>query len=277
VGGDAEWEAGLAFAAADAAELEAQWAAMSVPERNRYLSLHGDGGACDGDARDDGDGADAGGAGDAAFRAVESGWLGLAADGDAGVTDRELLAIATAEPGTLGEPDRYGDPRDGITQLRCIDRLVARLASARHAVIAGLCPPDEVAAYRAEQHLVEEIQVATRVGPGIARRDIETARLLAGPFARSRADLALGLISEAHVRVLVFATNTVVDDPDTVPAGQRVTREEKLLAVQHRVAAAARRQSASQFRAAVAAAICVVDPRARRIGTVRRRRPGMSQ
>jgi hypothetical protein len=105
-------------------------------------------------------------------------------------------------------------------------------------VIAGLCPPDEVQAYRAEQHLVEEIQVATRVGPGIARRDIETARLLAGPFARSRADLALGLISEAHVRVLVFATSTVVDDPDTVPAGQRVTREEKLLAVQLRVAAA---------------------------------------
>ncbi|HEY7858708.1 MAG TPA: hypothetical protein VIC82_09450, partial [Candidatus Nanopelagicales bacterium] len=133
---DAEWEAGLAFAAADAAELEAQWAAMSVPERNRYLSLHGDGGACDGDARDDGDGADAGGAGDAAFRAVESGWLALAADGNAGVTDRELLAIATAEPGTLGEPDRYGDPRDGITQLRCIDRLVSRLASQRHAVIA---------------------------------------------------------------------------------------------------------------------------------------------
>jgi hypothetical protein len=250
--GDAEWEAGLVFAAADAAELAAQWAAMSVSERDRYLSLHGDGGACDGD--------DGGAAGDASFLAVESGWLALAADGDAGVTDRELLAIATAEPGSLGEPDRYGDPRDGITQLRCIDRLVARLASARHAVIAGLCPPEEVQAYRAEAHLVEEIQVATRVGPGIARRDIETARLLAGPFARSRADLALGLISEAHVRVLVFATNTVVDDPDTVPAGQRVTREQKLLAVQLRVAAAARRQTASQFRAAVAAAICVVDP-----------------
>ncbi|HEY7857138.1 MAG TPA: DUF222 domain-containing protein, partial [Candidatus Nanopelagicales bacterium] len=258
---DAEWEAGLAFAAADAAELAAQWVAMSVPERDRYLSVHGDGGACDeGAAYDGADGADAADTTDAAFRAVESGWLALAADGDAGVTDRELLAIATAEPGSLGEPDRYGDPRDGITQLRCIDRLVARLASARHAVIAGLCPPDEVAAYRAEQHLVEEIQVATRVGPGIARRDIETARLLAGPLARSRADLALGLISEAHVRVLVFATSTVVDDPDTVPAGQRVTREEKLLAVQHRVAAAARRQTASQFRAAVAAAICVVDP-----------------
>jgi hypothetical protein len=271
---DAEWQAGLALAAADATEMAEQWAAMSVPERDRYLSLHGDGGACDGD---DGDGADAGGAGNAAFRVVESGWLALAADGNAGVTDRELLAIATAEPGSLGDPDRYADPRDGITQLRCIDRLVARLASQRHAVIAGLCPPDEVAAYRAEQHLVEEIQVATRVGPGIARRDIETARLLAGPFARSRADLALGLISEAHVRVLVFATSTVVDDPDTVVPEQRVSREEKLLAVQHRVAAAARRQSASQFRAAVAAAICVVDPRARRIGTVRRRRPGMSQ
>ncbi|HEY7858968.1 MAG TPA: hypothetical protein VIC82_10760, partial [Candidatus Nanopelagicales bacterium] len=184
----------------------------------------------------------------------------MAADGDAGVTDRELLAIATADPSSLGEPDRYGDPRDGITQLRCIDRLAARLASQRHAVIAGLCPPDEVQAYRAEQHLVEEIQVATRVGPGIARRDIETARLLAGPFVRSRADLAVGLISEAHVRVLVFATGTIVDDPDTVPSEQRVSREEKLLAVQHRVAAAARRQTASQFRAAVAAAICVVDP-----------------
>ena len=173
---DAEWEAGLEFAAVDAAEVAAQWAAMSVPEQDRFLFMHGDGGACNGD-----------GAADASFRAVESGWLGLAADGAAGVTDRELWAIATAEPGTLGELDRYGDPRDGITQLRCIDRLVARLASARHAVIAGLCPPEEVQAYRAEEHLVEEIQVATRVGPGIARRDIETARLLAGPFARSPA------------------------------------------------------------------------------------------
>jgi hypothetical protein len=140
---DAEWEAGLAFAAADAAELAAQWAAVSVPERDRYLSLHGDGGACDGEPSDRGDDT-----ADASFRVVESGWLALAADGDAGVTDRELLAIATAEPGTLGEPDRYADPRDGITQLRCIDRLVARLASARHAVIAGLCPPNEVSAGR---------------------------------------------------------------------------------------------------------------------------------
>jgi hypothetical protein len=255
-----------------------QWAAMSVPERDRYLSMHGDGGACDDGAAYDGtaqhgepgddelgdsdsaDGDDGELAGDASFRAVESGWLAMVADGNTGVTDRELLAIATAEPGTVGEPDRYGDPRDGITQLRCIDRLVARLASQRHAVIAGLCPPDEVQAYRAEQHLVEEIQVATRVGPGIARRDIETARLLAGPFAQSRADLAAGLISEAHVRMLVFVTRTVVDDPDTVAPEKRVSREEKLRAVQHRVAAAARRQTASQFRAAVAAAICVVDP-----------------
>ncbi|MEO6822613.1 MAG: hypothetical protein ABI468_09330, partial [Candidatus Nanopelagicales bacterium] len=59
----------------------------------------------------------------------ESGWLALAADGAAGVTDRELWAIATATPGTLGEPDRYADPRDGITQLRSLDRLAARLAS----------------------------------------------------------------------------------------------------------------------------------------------------
>ncbi|HEY7857732.1 MAG TPA: DUF222 domain-containing protein [Candidatus Nanopelagicales bacterium] len=279
---DAEWQVGLEFAAADAAQMAAQWAAMSAPERDRYLSMHGDGGACDdGAAYDggnggdgsggsdgsdgdsdgsDGDGGDGEDALDASFRAVESGWLALAADGNAGVTDRELLAIAIAEPGTLGDPDRYGDPRDGITQLRCIDRLVARLASARHAVIAGLCPPDEVQSYRAEAHLVEEIQVATRVGPGIARRDIETARLLAGPFARSRADLALGLISDAHVRVLVFATNTVVDDPETVAPEKRVSREEKLAAVQRRVAAPAHRQTASQFRAAVAAAICVVDP-----------------
>jgi hypothetical protein len=113
---DAEREVGLASAAADAAELAAQWAAMSVPEQNQFLVMHGDGGACDDEPGDGSyDGGDGGGndAGDALFRVVESGWLALAADGSAGVTDRELLAIATAEQGSLGEPGRYGDPRDG--------------------------------------------------------------------------------------------------------------------------------------------------------------------
>ena len=47
------------------------------------------------------------------------------------VAARTPIPVASAEPGALGEPDRYGDPRDGITQLRCIDRLVSRLAAQR--------------------------------------------------------------------------------------------------------------------------------------------------
>lgn len=84
--------------------------------------------------------------------------------------------------------------------------------------------------------------------------------MLTGPLARSQADLGAGLISDAHVRALVFLTRNLVDDPDTIPIGQRAMRDDKLLAVQDRVARAAHRQTPSQFRTTVAAGICVVDP-----------------
>ena len=137
------------------------------------------------------------------------------------VTTRELLAIAEAAPGSLGVPDQpgLGVVGDSITQLRCIDRLSAFLAARRHTVIGALCPPED--RYRAEQHLVEELQVAARVGPGVAHRDIEAARLLAGPFARSHHDLAAGQISDAHTRVLIFETRNVRDDPTPTPTSPR--------------------------------------------------------
>ena len=189
--------------------------------------------------------------------------------------------------GHRGQPRDRGParrPGDSITQLRCIDRLTASLAARRHAVLASLCPAQDPGGFRAEQHLLEEIQVAARVGPGIAHRDMQAARLLAGPLARSHADLAAGLISDAHIRVLIFETRNIVDDPtphpdltgsDAAPLGPGRTREDKLEAIQARVAAAARRQTPSQFRVTVRAAICAVDARARPTGGPRRRRPAM--
>ena len=207
------------------------------------------------------------------FEEQESGWLALAAAGAEQVSTRELLAIAEAAPGSLGVPDQpgLGVVGDSITQLRCIDRLSAFLAARRHTVIGALCPPED--RYRAEQHLVEELQVAARVGPGVAHRDIEAARLLAGPFARSHHDLAAGSISDAHTRVLIFETRNVGDDPTPHPDLTRAAnaagpadaavpprcREQKLEAIQARVAAAARRQTTSQFQVTVRAAICAVD------------------
>ncbi|MEO6822831.1 MAG: hypothetical protein ABI468_10490, partial [Candidatus Nanopelagicales bacterium] len=265
-----ELAAAAEFAAADAAAFAAEWAELSQRERallfagqdefdkdGHFLAPH-----------DDIDESDEGTS--SAFEAQESGWLALAADGAAGVSTQELLAIAEAEPGSLGVPDQFGEPGDSITALRCIDRLIAFLTARRHTVIGHLCPPEDAAGFRAEAHLVEELQVATRVGPGVAHRDIETARLLFGPFIRSRHDLMAGLISDGHVRVLVFETRNVVDDtvphpdlagPKDAPLAPLLYREDKLSAIQGRVATAAHRQTPSQFRTTVRAAICAIDPR----------------
>ena len=295
----AEWDTAMGFAAADAVVFAADWARLPARERERVAALED---AYDSDGHylapdytpdlptaSDTDAAAAAATGDDpdadaeyarvearradGFGVQESGWLALAAAGAEQVSTRELLAIAEATAGSLGIADQRGAPGDSITQLRCIDRLTASLAARRHAVLASLCPAQDPGGFRAEQHLLEEIQVAARVGPGIAHRDITAARLLAGPLARSHADLAAGLISDAHIRVLIFETRNIVDDPtphpdltspglpgpDAAPLGPGRTREGKLTAIQDRVAAAAHRQTPSQFRVSVRAAICAVD------------------
>ena len=192
----------------------------------------------------------------------------MAAAGADQVSTRELLAIAEATRAASGHRTSPASGSWGTRSPSC----AASTGSPRSwppaatPVIGALCPPED--RYRAEQHLVEEIQVAARVGPGIAHRDITAAGLLAGPLARSHADLATGWISDAHVRVLIFETRNVVDDPTAhpdltgaieQPVGPGRTREGKLTAIQDWVAAAARRQTPSQFRVTVRAAICAVD------------------
>ncbi len=298
----AEWDTAMGFAAADAVVFAADWAGLPARERERVAARED---AYDSDGHylapdytpdlptaSDTDAAAAAATGDDpdadaeyarvearradGFGVQESGWLALAAAGAEQVSTRELLAIAEATAGSLGIADQRGAPGDSITQLRCIDRLTASLAARRHAVLASLCPAQGPGGFRAEQHLLEEIQVAARVGPGIAHRDIAAARLLAGPLARSHTDLAAGLISDAHIRVLIFETRNIVDDPtphpdltgsDAAPLGPGRTREGKLTAIQARVAAAARRQTTSQFRVTRAGR----DLRGRRQGEADRR------
>ena len=157
----AEWDTAMGFAAADAAEFDADWAALSRPRtrpghrgagrlrRGRSLprtGLHPPSSTTPTTPVTDADPDDAA-AQVAALRAdgfgeQESGWLALAAAGAEQVSTRELLAIAEAAPGSLGVPDQpaLGVIADSITQLRCIDRLSAFLAARRHAVDRGPVP-----------------------------------------------------------------------------------------------------------------------------------------
>ena len=210
----AEWDTAMGFAAADAVVFDADWARLPARERERvaaredaydsdghYLApdytpdlAHGQRHRRRGDGRrgggDDPD-ADAEYARVEALRAdgfgvQESGWLALAAAGAEQVSTRELLAIAEAAPGSLGCPGpARARGRGGLDHPAALHRPVEPRSWPPAATPSwGPCAQPEDG-YRAEQHLVEELQVAARVGPGVAHRDIEAARLLAGPLARS--------------------------------------------------------------------------------------------
>lgn len=211
----------LAYAAEldarDTADWNAQWVVMSAAEQHELARHELD------HPSEDVDGAwpeDA----DCAGVAVAE-WVERVGAGTAGaVSAAELVEIAA------GNPHDEVFPLDLIAQLQATDRLAGWVASRQHAIVAALCPPDDdrAGSYLAEQHLMEEVQVARRCGPGAARTSIDTARALSTVFTATWCALADGDIHDWHARALVAETARVSDDP-AVAGTVGVCRDQKLL------------------------------------------------
>jgi hypothetical protein len=138
----------------------------------------------------------------------------------------ELLARAVGlEPGylamsILGMVDAAAlDPEDALTYVDLHQRQSAWWAAKQvEALVAVASPERRVDEYtilgpdseeertiRIEDAVREEVAAAVRWLPATAQRRIDSARLLAGPLAATRAALSLGEITVGHVDVLVEA------------------------------------------------------------------------
>lgn len=109
----------------------------------------------------------------------------------------------------------------------------------------------------------EEIAAYLRWSPTYAQSRIDEARLLAGPLARTAADLTDGLISPRQVAVIVDAARRL---PGHRPTAQDASAEAALefsaacARLQERVLPVARRACLSRTRSAARRAVLALDP-----------------
>jgi hypothetical protein len=188
--------------------------------------------------------------------------------------------------GQLASIDVSGLGPDGaITYLQVVERVEGWLAAQRNAGLVAAAAPEP----RIEQFTVlvpgsdqerevriadaarEEIAAALRWSPATAAARIDTARLLAGPLAATGAALAAGLVSGAHVAVMV-------EHARRLPAHlQGTTLEREVFAgacavFQDRVLPTAARATVARTRAQANRVVLAIDA----AGVQRRRRQALA-
>ncbi len=133
-----------------------------------------------------------------------------------------LALLVCMRPGTdvvdaLGEIDECRlEPVDAVTFLQVVERITAWLRSRRNAALIAaaspvprveeftiLEPDDRERTFRIADVVREEIAVALRWTHSAAQREIDSARILAGPLLATGSALAAGEISAQHAQVLV--------------------------------------------------------------------------
>lgn len=164
-----------------------------------------------------------------------------------------------------------------LARLREIDAEVARLHAEQDRLlveVAGSSPiVDELwvsdrgsereRRIRITDAAREEIAAYLRWSPSYAQSRIDEGRLLAGPLARTGADLADGLISPRQVAAIVEAARRL---PGRLPAAKDGSAEAALeftaacARLQDRVLPVARRACLSRTRAAARRAVLAIDP-----------------
>ncbi len=180
-------------------------------------------------------------------------------------------------------------PIDAVTYLQALSRVSSWLASRRNnALVAAASPTRQVEECRLiqpdnddERRILiadvarEEIAAALRLSPATAQRQMDAARLLAGPLSDTAAALARGEISQSHADVLVEhagrlpgAAAVLCGDGSVL---ERKGFERSCATLQSRVLPTARASTVSRTRAQANRVILAIDAE----GVQRRRRAAM--
>jgi hypothetical protein len=152
----------------------------------------------------------------------------------------DLIVLEEIDPADL--PDSWSR----VEYLQRIERLEGFVAALKARAIVALAGEHPSTSSTDEQHVIVELALARRVGPGAATTSLEVARALTTTFPDFATALAAGQISEWHCRELVTATRTVQDPAVLARIGARVLPK-------------ARRLTPREFAREVAKAIAVLD------------------
>ncbi|MFN8167992.1 MAG: DUF222 domain-containing protein [Candidatus Nanopelagicales bacterium] len=170
------------------------------------------------------------------------------------LTDAELLGSGSSVPAAADlllldsiDPAGLGDPRAVLRYLEIAGRLVGfteALATRARVALAGAQSSGEL---MSEMHIEHELAVATKTSRQVAGLSIERARTLTTVFPQFLEALAQGRVNEAHCRILVTGTRSVVDPDALTRIGDRLLPK-------------ARRMAPGPFKGEVAKAVAEHDP-----------------